>query len=793
MLVLVVLALLGFLWLLNRLLVLLSVPLDRSIKYLNVSIPPVPLISIDKVTHSSMVLHWDYPVDDDDHEQTADGPPVLSHTSPKSISHYLLYINGIQTAVIDGNLQSCVISGLNPESNYQVDLVAFNIANFRSKSSPVYVKTGKNDMAEPDHPDELLNVLIPDDERETVTKKSTFRQKSPASRSRSNTVDQENYKARIHPHLITDINELKFLLETGLEAVRSLTRAGKELETDFVDEEASLLAARNEAKERRKLEDQNRSSLRQEIKFLEETRMRSESRIASDQTKLATRRRKIEEKRRQMQEWEAILAEKRAAKEQLAAAEPAELETLKLQVEQLNKDIFRLQTEIHDVEEDIKYESANRKRLDALKQHLQGLFESLRTCIDEQTGILRPEGQAVLATIIGLKPDWEQDLKNEFTLDEHFELQWRALRQNDKEKIDHLKRQLDEKRSRPSSQYEGLGSYNDGSISNILSTAMSRMNTAMSYNTLSPEPVVSTSPKVWNAPAGGQRDMFFNLLDQPQSSESPPPSHMSNFDFLPDLNIPGARMGYGDNLMFQDSSSFGMQPTMNAILPNTSDDQLFANGLDLGMSTSPGVRDSSKFFGSLGSHRKMKSSGSVADSSQDAAMDFDLSRARSTSFGSSIWNNGGSNSNWASMNILDKQLSGDMVPKIYIENEEKQDKVPSSPSFFKNKLFKFGTSPTKTATKSSDRSEDTSVGAEEELSSGSMSSSATPGLLSSSFGSKSSRFFKLKKNQSDDQALDTRPDSPSGNLISRRLSFAFKRGDKDKDPKNDSIIEEAEE
>ncbi|KAH3670701.1 hypothetical protein OGAPHI_001216 [Ogataea philodendri] len=802
MLIPIALAILGFLWLLHRLLLLLSLPLEKSIKVLNVSIPTVPLVSIDKVSHSSMVIHWDSPVDEDDADHSTDpvssGPPILQHASPKTISHYVLYINGIQAAVINGDRHSCVINGLFPESNYQVDIVAFNMANFRSKSSPVHVKTGPNNMSELDHPDQLLDVLIPHDERETVTKKSTLRQTSPATRSRSNTADQENLKSRIHPHLITDIGELKFLLETGLDTVRSLSKASKELETDFLEEESVLIAARNEARERRKLEDQNRSSLRQEIKFLEETRMKTENRISSDQTKLETRRRKIQEKKSEMKQWKVLLAEKRAAKEKLEEREPVELETLKLQVEELNKEIFKLQIEVHDVEEDIKYDLANRKKQETLKQQLQALFEQLRTHTDTETGTLKPEGRTLFEELCKLRPDWEQDFKNEFSLDDQFDSQWKVLRNTDKEKIETLRQQVDEKHSRPSSQYENFGAFNDGSISNILSTAMNRMNTPLSYNGLSPEPTLSSSPPVWNSPINlqtNQMDMFRNLLDKPQSAESPH-SHVSNFDF--------SAINYNDNMMF------GLPTTVNPIIPGTTDDQVFPNGLVPGMSTSPSMRDSSKFFGSINSQRHIRSNGSsidrigTADSPQDPPphLGFDLSRARSTSFGSSIWNNSANNSNWGSMNILNTPLNDEMTPKIYFESEDPMPKPSSnasSPSFLKTKLFKFGSSPTKTGTKSTE-GDDSSVATDEELQSGSGSGSGSgpnsmgSGLLGSGFGSRSSRFFKLKKNQSEDSPLEPASDSSSsGNVLARRLSFAFKRGDKDKDSKGESVIEEEDE
>ncbi|OWB57691.1 hypothetical protein B5S28_g3657 [[Candida] boidinii] len=188
----IVLAIFGFFWLLNRFLSLLLVPITKIIKSLNISIPTVPLISVDKVSDNSMVLHWNSsPSVFDDNEKetenektqlTIDGPPILQNTSPSAISHYVLYINGLKSAIIDGNSKSCVVEGLLPDSNYQVDIVAFNMANFRSKSSPIYVKTRKTPILNIDgnpidritgssttnHPDDLLFVLAGEQDQEVI-------------------------------------------------------------------------------------------------------------------------------------------------------------------------------------------------------------------------------------------------------------------------------------------------------------------------------------------------------------------------------------------------------------------------------------------------------------------------------------------------------------------------------------------------------------------------------------------------------------------------------------------------
>ncbi|GME97635.1 unnamed protein product [[Candida] boidinii] len=482
----IALAIFGFFWLLNRFLSLLLVPITKIIKSLNISIPTVPLISVDKVSDNSMVLHWNSsPSVFDDSEKdtenektqlTTDGPPILQNTSPSAISHYVLYINGLKAAIIDGNSKSCVVEGLLPDSNYQVDIVAFNMANFRSKSSPIYVKTRKNPILNIDgnpidritgssttnHPDDLLFVLA-GGKNDKITKHPSFRQSSPhdRTRSRSNTIDRDinntsssnNHNnnnnnnnmavsTSIAPNLITDIEELRFLLETGLDEVRELMKSYKESSNEFKEEESNLLAEREEARERRKIEASNRTSLKNEIKYLEEARRKSENKVSQNQSKLQERLKKINKKEEEIEKWKLILKQKTENYDNLSRNENFEKTKLNLKIENLNKDIFSIQSENHDIEEDIKDELANRKKLDLLKQQLTSLFETLKKATDMKSGLVGGDGVKAFDSITAIKPEWKEDILRQIVLDSEAESHWRALQQKEFRRYAQLKNEL---------------------------------------------------------------------------------------------------------------------------------------------------------------------------------------------------------------------------------------------------------------------------------------------------------------------------------------------------------------
>ena len=109
----------GLCWLAHRFSSLISISLEKAVKTLNVCVPNVPLISIDKVSFNRIALHWDSGIGrfnseagknaagnvsnssntpDGSYEGTnrgpnteanIEGPRKLPQVSPHAISHYV--------------------------------------------------------------------------------------------------------------------------------------------------------------------------------------------------------------------------------------------------------------------------------------------------------------------------------------------------------------------------------------------------------------------------------------------------------------------------------------------------------------------------------------------------------------------------------------------------------------------------------------------------------------------------------------------------------------------------------
>ncbi|VEU20468.1 DEKNAAC101281 [Brettanomyces naardenensis] len=971
MLISLILAVLGFIWLAHRLSSLLSVRLDRAVRALNISVPNVPLISVDKVIYNSIVLHWDCAGNDSESKETKesnpikestsstvptgaavgassasslptptsfDGPPLLSQASPASLSHFLLYINGLQAATVSGEKQSCTLEGLNPDTNYQIDLVAFNMAGFRSRSSPIFVKTAAltDSLTFPpsgsalDHPDALLRALLPRASKPgQLMVHEAFR-----SRSRSSTVDGSTGSPfepveplRTPPNLITDINELKFLLESGLDEVKSLIRSYKEAEQEFKEEESGLVLARSEARQRRRIEDSNRANLRQEIRYLEEQRMKTENRLSGDRRKLEVRLKKMEQKQAQITLWEDSISEMQRKKEERSLEQPLKLEQLTNEIQEFHKEVFSLQAETHGLDTELKEDLNQRRQLDTQKEELAAMFTTIDRETDVQTGLLKPEGQEELDKLLKARPEWSEELMEEVIgIDKRSESQWRELQQREFQKVESLKREMEELGnghplvvnasangsnsnsnsisnnsgsfygvSSPSATYAGSPQWQPIQLQLRLSEESPSDLNLLPQNLIDGEELNATNnSSVNNVNVGspGSIDMLSNGMysdvsgvEYPLTSLSALASNASNLGVAaavsstgtagvpsvgtangPSLGSPqslrGSPLQPSDSVLSapfleingQNASTYGTHSVFDGFTAAVG-----SNNSNISLGNSPPQSNKERTVAQLSKlldtfTRNSVGAGDV--SSAGNSVDYGrnslelISRARSTSIGSSIWSNskaasafaanGSINSNWgSSLGVMASSEKPDIVqsPKEHVHSRLKnwgtastestgstgstvdesgslseQDQHQSSPSFFKGRLFKFGASPTKSASKTSGKSSFAITEPSDE--SGGPSDLHSSGHIVSSLGSRSSRFFKLgtrkasvhSQNSTSGSSASGEPGSSkeaegvtgigasnsSGGMFSRKLTFGFMR-DKEREVKTDKIDEADEE
>ncbi|TID30184.1 hypothetical protein CANINC_001191 [Pichia inconspicua] len=525
MLVLFLLACCGVLWLVHRCSLLLSLPLELSVKALNIPIPKIPLISIDKVSNDSICIHWSTETEND-----SDSDRKKSKFLKPSIAYYQLYVNGLEACKLNGSKNKCILKDLKPNSNYQIDLVAFNQTGFRSKSSPVFVKTcAKEFDPEIKNLDEVVALLMNKHDHQTMTKNYNtprITNEKPeltqlATELSTNNGNKLSSLTSANPHLMEDPNDLKYLLESVLFVINENMKSYKAAELDYQEEKASLLTTKQAAQERKNFEDANRSNLRSEIKFLEDQKVKSKTGVDSLNKKINEMSKKIDTFNAKIKEWSLEMERMRKTEKLLIDEEPKLIQKLKDDINTLNKEIFSQQSEIHEAEDDLRNEISKRKSLESQKVKITELFKNLINNIDDNTGLIKPDGMQYLNELFELKPEWKDELNDQFVIiDEKAEQDYKQLQQNEWLKFHEMKTKLDSQR------LELLKSKDELSTTATTTTNVN----GFFYNSLQTASTSSLVPTEYNNPTKLSQFSSNSLRNLMRPSITPNGSFNNNMD-----------------------------------------------------------------------------------------------------------------------------------------------------------------------------------------------------------------------------------------------------------------------
>ncbi|KAG0656032.1 hypothetical protein C6P45_002806 [Maudiozyma exigua] len=112
----------------------MAIPMYKIITDLNIRTPPAIKASIDKISHDSITVHWE-------------NEPLDKKTTCH-ISHFVIYLNNIQLATFPNDPNSlytcCLIKGLDPHREYQLDFITINEMGFINKLPSLYCMTRNN-------------------------------------------------------------------------------------------------------------------------------------------------------------------------------------------------------------------------------------------------------------------------------------------------------------------------------------------------------------------------------------------------------------------------------------------------------------------------------------------------------------------------------------------------------------------------------------------------------------------------------------------------------------------------
>lgn len=465
----VITTVLACLWLSYRLYKFLTIPVSSIVSTLKIKTPPATKVSIDKIATDSVTIHWE-------------NEPVKAEDNGSAdrnfISHYLLYLNNTQLAIFPNNPNSlytcCSITGLEAETQYQLDFITINNKGFINKLPSIYCMTKAREANEAlktrkwrrntitsstaMQPSNSKSELAPLPSHYSSVSLSTFSSNITNSATSNNGSNLPAY---------TSLTTLKDLDSFSIDDLKKILICAQEDLHDVLSQQTSLLQDFQESKLELELELDNlkthwshevdlRKSLKSNIKSLENSKLLTDLKIEKLNKKIDKSKEKISKMRNDMQNWsqeDTELLSKDTIKEKYFKL----LNESNASVANINKEIESLQNEISKMEESNKRLNASKKSLitsivvnanvendkPIASGELSAVLKKLNDFTLEKNGFLSNAGEEFLSKL-NADSSLIKMIKQELSIDQELEANWKLQRSNLLKKISALENQFNE-------------------------------------------------------------------------------------------------------------------------------------------------------------------------------------------------------------------------------------------------------------------------------------------------------------------------------------------------------------
>jgi hypothetical protein len=361
-----------------------------------------------------------------------------------------LFVNGVEVSIIPGFDTHCCVQKLNPNTKYKLDLVAVNPKGFKAKSRSVYIKTKSAELQARvtevllENPDSLFKLLTDKSAKDptSVHKVGTTQTAEIRNgRSRSNTlnsVTNENTSVMpsavsallIDPKSMEDIEELRYHLEAGQDELHDILNQQARALSEFKEQEHTLIEDRKTLRERKKLEDGNRQSIKSEITMLDDARRLADLKKAKQETLLQSKKRSINKMEKELSEWNDKIESFDRDRERMEASEDKVHAELDSDIAMKQITIKQLQFSLLALEETIKSQLQQKKQKESVKPQLINVFRTLRQHTNS-SGIIDSDGVKALELLKTLDPEYFVKVQDEVDTDAKLEATWRAEQQRE--------------------------------------------------------------------------------------------------------------------------------------------------------------------------------------------------------------------------------------------------------------------------------------------------------------------------------------------------------------------------
>lgn len=465
----VITTVLACLWLSYRLYKFLTIPVSSIVSTLKIKTPPATKVSIDKIATDSVTIHWENePVKAEDN----------GGADRNFISHYLLYLNNTQLAIFPNNPNSlytcCSITGLEAETQYQLEFITINNKGFINKLPSIYCMTKAREANEAlktrkwrrntitsstaMQPSNSKSELAPLPSHYSSVSLSTFSSNITNSATSNNGSNLPAY---------TSLTTLKDLDSFSIDDLKKILICAQEDLHDVLSQQTSLLQDFQESKLELELELDNlkthwsheidlRKSLKSNIKSLENSKLLTDLKIEKLNKKIDKSKEKISKMRNDMQNWsqeDTELLSKDTIKEKYFKL----LNESNASVANINKEIESLQNEISKMEESNKRLNASKKSLitsivvnanvendkPIASGELSAVLKKLNDFTLEKNGFLSNAGEEFLSKL-NADSSLIKMIKQELSIDQELEANWKLQRSKLLKKISALENQFNE-------------------------------------------------------------------------------------------------------------------------------------------------------------------------------------------------------------------------------------------------------------------------------------------------------------------------------------------------------------
>lgn len=449
---------LAAMWILHRVYVLATMPIDNIVKTLNVDIPRAARLSVDSITDTAVQIHWDRPGEENE----------------QKITHFLLFINGRQVQTLSRRDIHCSISRLNPSTKYRIDLVTVNYRGYKAKSRPVFIKTKSKELQSRaqsvllEKPETLFKLLtgnsdlsiekispstlIPPPSTNGETQ-DTGTPTGRAGRSRSNTVNSAVDNASVvnpslnmmpDPRSINEVKDLRFYLESRQEELHNVLNQQSQAYEEFQKQETLLKEEIAQLQKRKKLEDGNRQSTKSEIKMLDDSKASAILRKSKQMAQLQTKKKTLEKMQTELDEWNRKIEEFELEKSNFESSEDKVHQELDADIKIKQEKVSERQAVIASLENEMKQLLSLKKQREQQKPQLLKILKEISRNSDS-SGLLNAEGVQNLELLRTLDPEIYQRVNDVVQGDAQLEARWRAEQQraaSNCEKANNLHRSL---------------------------------------------------------------------------------------------------------------------------------------------------------------------------------------------------------------------------------------------------------------------------------------------------------------------------------------------------------------